>query len=90
MEKLHLEFGLKNLLLEGGGIINGGFLQAGLIAELSLMIYSSIDELKGLPTIFDYRGNEYELSALGQSLEHISTEILPDGMVWIRYNLHKK
>ncbi|MEL1254134.1 dihydrofolate reductase family protein [Flavobacterium sp. DGU38] len=90
MEVLAAEFGLKNIILEGGGIINGIFLKAGLIDELSLMIYPGIDGLSGTPSIFEYIGNEGEKPAHGQSLEHISTELLPDGIVWIRYNFDKK
>ncbi|ANF52240.1 hypothetical protein A0O34_17700 [Chryseobacterium glaciei] len=89
VDKLRLEFNINNLLLEGGGIINGAFLKAGLITELSLMIYPGIDGLKGAPTIFDYLGTQDELPAFGQALEYISTEVLEDGIVWIRYNFHK-
>lgn len=88
--KLQEEFGIKHLLLEGGGIINGAFLKAGLISDLSLMIYPGIDGLKGSPSIFDYIGSENEIPSSGQTLEYISTEILQDGIVWINYKFHKK
>ena len=90
VDKLHIEFGIKHLLLEGGGIINGAFLKAGLISDLSLMIYPGIDGLKGSPTIFDYIGSKNEIPSSGQTLEYISTEILQDGIVWINYKFHKK
>jgi riboflavin biosynthesis pyrimidine reductase len=89
IDVLAAEFGLNNLLLEGGGIINGLFLKAGLIDELSLMIYPGIDGLSGAPTIFEYLGKNDEQPAKGQSLEHVSTELLNDGIVWLRYNFHK-
>lgn len=36
--KLKDVFGIEKLLLEGGGIVNGSFLQAGLIDEISLVV----------------------------------------------------
>lgn len=37
-QKLKRLFGIETLLLEGGGIVNGSFLQAGLIDEISLVV----------------------------------------------------
>ena len=37
-QKLKQLFGIKKLLLEGGGIVNGSFLQAGLVDEISLVV----------------------------------------------------
>ena len=36
-------FGIRTLLLEGGGHINGAFLEAGLVDELSLLIAPGVD-----------------------------------------------
>jgi riboflavin biosynthesis pyrimidine reductase len=85
LETLGETFGLKTLLLEGGARINGSFLKAGLIDEISLLIYPGIDGLAGVPTIFEYSGGEDEQPAAGQSLRHIRTETLEGGMVWLRY-----
>ena len=60
LEILRVEFGIEKLVLEGGGIINGTFLKAGVIDELSLMIYPGLDGLAGTSTIFDYVGKEGE------------------------------
>lgn len=89
MDILAAEFGISRLLLEGGGIINGLFLKAGLIDELSLMVYPGIDGLSGAPSIFEYLGAPGEQPAKGQLLEYVSTEVVTDGIVWIRYNFHK-
>jgi 5-amino-6-(5-phosphoribosylamino)uracil reductase len=83
-------FGLKTLLLEGGGRINGAFLKAGLIDEISLLVYPGIDGLAGVPAIFEYNGSVDEQPAAGQSLRHISTETLKGGMVWLRYRVEKE
>lgn len=89
MEILSVEFGLKTILLEGGGYINGSFLKAGLIDELSLMVYPSIDGLSGMPSIFEYKGQSGENPSEGQSLEFISSKQIEDGIVWLQYKFHK-
>jgi riboflavin biosynthesis pyrimidine reductase len=90
LQTLGKTFGLKTLLLEGGGRINGAFLKAGLIDEISLLVYPGIDGLAGVPTIFEYIGSEDEQPAAGQSLRHISIETLEGGMVWLRYRVEKE
>jgi 5-amino-6-(5-phosphoribosylamino)uracil reductase len=86
---LGAQFGLKTLLLEGGGVINGTFLKAGLIDEISLLIYPGIDGLSGVPSIFEYHGQSDERPASGQSLRHISTQTIEDGFIWARYLVAK-
>ena len=76
MEELGKAFRLKTLLLEGGGRINGSFLKAGLIDEISLLVYPGIDGLSGMPTIFEHAGGEDGQPAVGQTLRHIATETL--------------
>ena len=90
MEILGLEFGLKTILLEGGGFINGSFLKAGLIDELSLMIYPGIDGLAGIPSIFEWKGLLDEKPAEGQSLEFKFLKQLEEGIIWLYYQFHKK
>lgn len=81
------DFGMHTLLLEGGGIINGSFLKAGLIDEISLLIYPGIDGLSGIPSIFEYCGAGDERPAAGRALRHLSTQILEGGIVWLRYSV---
>ena len=52
LAKLRSEFGIKRLLLEGGGKINGSFLAADLIDELSVLIAPVADGSIGTPTLF--------------------------------------
>ena len=54
---LSRDFGLETLLLEGGGRINGAFLNAGLIDEVSVLVYPGIDGLAGVSSIFDTRAS---------------------------------
>jgi 5-amino-6-(5-phosphoribosylamino)uracil reductase len=82
-------FGIRTLMLQGGGITNGAFLKAGLIDEISLVVYPGIDGLAGVPCIFEYHGEPAERPAEGQSLRHMSTETLDGGSVWLRYRVER-
>jgi riboflavin biosynthesis pyrimidine reductase len=53
LEKLRKELGIKTLLLEGGGKINGSFLAANLVDELSVLVAPVVDGSIGTPTLFD-------------------------------------
>lgn len=88
LEILGNEFGIKAISLQGGGIINGAFLKAGLIDEISIAIYPGIDGLSGIPSIFESVGAQDDLPAQGQSLELKSVRQLADGVVWLRYVIH--
>lgn len=89
LEVLTKTFGIKTLLLEGGGVICGNFLKAGLIDEISVLIYPGIDGLAGVPSIFEYVGKPDEKPAEGKSLRHLATDTLEGGTVWIRYTVEK-
>lgn len=89
MEIIHDRFGINKISLQGGGIINGAMLAAGLIDELSLVMYPGIDGLTTVPSIFEYLGASDETPASGQSLELLSAEVCNHGIVWLRYKFHK-
>lgn len=89
LETLNTEFGYDELLLDGGGVLNGMFLKAGLIDEMSLLIYPGIDGLSGMPSIFEYKGTGGEFPAQGQALELLSVKQLRHGIVWMLYRFHK-
>lgn len=89
MDTLGEEFKLKTLLLEGGGIINGAFLKAGLIDEISILVYPGIDGLAGVASIFEYIGKDNEQPANNQALRLITSETLEHGIVWLRYKVEK-
>ena len=88
LETLKVEFGYEKLLLDGGGVLNGKFLKAGLIDELSLLIYPGVDGLSGVSSIIEYKGESDEFPAKGQALELLSVKQLRDGTVWLRYRFH--
>ena len=53
MDTLGSEFGVERLAVLGGGLINGGFLAAGLIDEVSLLLAPGIDGRGGWRAMFD-------------------------------------
>ena len=53
VNQLGEHFGIRILLLEGGGHINGAFLQADLVDEVSLLIVAGIDGRHDIPAVFD-------------------------------------
>lgn len=81
--KLRARFGIRKLLLEGGGRINGSFLAAGVIDELSLLIAPVADGGVGTPTLFDAR----EGPGPARRLELLSAERRPGDLLWARYAL---
>jgi len=89
LETLNTEFGYDELLLDGGGVLNGKFLKAGLLDELSLLIYPGVDGLSGVSSIIEYKGKTEEFPAQGQALELKSVKQLEYGIVWLRYKFHK-
>lgn len=89
MDALGEGFGVETLLLEGGAGINGAFLKAGLLDEISVLIHPAVDGLAGVESIFEYRGEPNEQPGAGQSLRHVHTETLDGGMVWLRYRVER-
>jgi riboflavin biosynthesis pyrimidine reductase len=81
LRKLRRLFGIRRLLLEGGGKINGSFLQAGLVDELSLLVAPVADGSVGTPTLFDAP----EGRGPGRSLRLLSASRRRGDLVWLRY-----
>jgi 2,5-diamino-6-(ribosylamino)-4(3H)-pyrimidinone 5'-phosphate reductase len=83
LEKLGNLFPIKRLLLEGGGLINGALLDAGLINEFSLLLYPIADGTLHVPTVTDIDAAVKQLPYTRLRLE--SLEQLEHGVVWLRY-----
>ncbi len=87
LESLNRELGIERLLLEGGGGINGSFLRAGLVDEISLIIAPALDGTKGAPSVFDASGPEAAGPPPVRVLRLEHSEAMEDGVVWLRYRL---
>ncbi|MFY2562915.1 RibD family protein [Corallococcus terminator] len=81
LEKLREEFGIKKLLLEGGGKINGSFLAADLIDELSVLVAPIADGSIGTPSLFDASKGKGPV----RHLKLVSLEQRAGDLVWLRY-----
>ena len=84
MTILYEQFHVKRLALLGGGHINGGFLQAGLIDEVSLLVAPGIDGRKNGTSVFD---GIVEMENLPKHLHLTGLERLGNDVIWLRYRL---
>ena len=89
LEKLAATFGIRTLLLEGGGKINGSMLQAGLVDEVSLLVAPIADGTIGTASVFDVeRGPDQQGAARGgRRLALVAVEGRAQGVLWIRYRV---
>ncbi|HJD96065.1 dihydrofolate reductase family protein [Mailhella massiliensis] len=76
LHKLKAVFGIRRLLLEGGSLLNGSFLRADMVDELSLVV---------LPVT----GNAQDKSLFDRSVTALfrleETESLENGAAWLRF-----
>ena len=82
-EILAAEFGVERMGIVGGPAINTAFLNAGLLAEVSILMGPGIDGRKEMPSVFDGRAMDYPLTHLRLT----DVEKCASGAVWLRYTL---
>jgi 2,5-diamino-6-(ribosylamino)-4(3H)-pyrimidinone 5'-phosphate reductase len=89
LERIGARFGVRTLMLEGGGQINGGFLRAGLVDEVSLLVAPVVDGRIGTPALFDVEGDadgDSDAAAPRRlALEHV--ERREGDVLWLRYRV---
>jgi 2,5-diamino-6-(ribosylamino)-4(3H)-pyrimidinone 5'-phosphate reductase len=81
LDKLGQLFPIRTILLEGGGHLNGSFLTAGLIDELSLLHYPVVDGASTSATVFEQGANP----GLAARFELLSASPRSHGILWLRY-----
>jgi 2,5-diamino-6-(ribosylamino)-4(3H)-pyrimidinone 5'-phosphate reductase len=86
LDRIGARFGLRTLMLEGGGRINGGMLRAGLVDEVSLLVAPVADGRIGTPALFDVDAADVVPRRL--VLEHV--ERRPDDVLWLRYRVEAR
>src|SRR5881392_948029 len=84
VEQLAKHFGIRRLLIEGDGHINGGLLHAGLVDEVSLLLIPGIDGRHEIPTVFDGVSPSRK-RAVPFHLQSAQRRSL--GSVWLRYRI---
>jgi len=82
LEKIGERFGVRTLMLEGGGRINGAMLRVGLIDEVSLLLAPVADGRIGAPSLFDIEDEAVTPCRLTLS----SMERRGNGLLWLRYS----
>ena len=83
VEKLYTLFSIEKLMLEGGGTVNGSFLDAGLVDEIYQILLPLADGTKDVPTFFDTENNEKKLSSTLLKLNSITP--LEDDALLLHY-----
>jgi 2,5-diamino-6-(ribosylamino)-4(3H)-pyrimidinone 5'-phosphate reductase len=83
VRQLWKHFGIRTLLLEGGGHINGAFLEADLVDEVSLLLVPGVDGRHEIPAVFD--GMKASRKA-AVPLKLKSVEKRKKNALWIRYS----
>jgi riboflavin biosynthesis pyrimidine reductase len=87
LDKLREKFGIKRLMLEGGGETNGSFLREGLVDELSMLLTPVADGGQGEPTLFDVEKEKPNKAVAKLRLK--SVRRAKAGMLWIKYAVRK-
>jgi riboflavin biosynthesis pyrimidine reductase len=82
LDRIGALFGVRTLMLEGGGRINGAMLRAGLIDELSLLVAPVADGRVGTPALFDVADNVTPHRLTLESIERRAGNV-----VWLRYRI---
>jgi riboflavin biosynthesis pyrimidine reductase len=85
VEKIGTQLGIRTLMLEGGGGINGSFLRAGLIDEVSLLLAPVADGRIGTPALFDVAEDATPHRLALQAVERRDADVL-----WLRYRVERE
>ena len=83
LEKIAARCGVRTLMLEGGGKINGSLIRAGLIDEVSVIVSPVVDGRMGTPALFDVEGENVKPHRLALD----SVERRADDTIWLRYRV---
>lgn len=75
------EFKIERLAIVGGGHINGGMLQAGLVDEISLVVGPGVDGRGNQTSVFD--GMDKGDTPIALKLKDVKA--YDDGALWLRY-----
>jgi riboflavin biosynthesis pyrimidine reductase len=86
LEKIGERLGVRTLMLEGGGGINGSMLRAGLVDEVSVLIAPVADGRVGTAALFDVEGENVTPRRL--ALEAV--ERRADDVLWLRYRVESR
>jgi riboflavin biosynthesis pyrimidine reductase len=87
LEQLSDLFPIKTIMLEGGGHVNGSFLNEGLIDELSLLILPIADGTANTPTVFEV--SDYLKKQPASLLKLKQVKKVEQDVIWLKYHFEK-
>lgn len=82
VELLASELGIERLCVEGGPVVSGSFVNAGLVDEVSVVILPLVDGRGAHPASFEVPEHAWQQPAY---LTLASAEVQDGGAVWLRY-----
>ncbi|HEX4850919.1 MAG TPA: RibD family protein [Puia sp.] len=85
LEKLYALFGIRKLMLEGGGRINGSFLSEGLIDEYHQLVLPIADGTIETSSVFEIAPDVNKGGATLLKLKRIKK--IKNGVVWLTYKI---
>jgi 2,5-diamino-6-(ribosylamino)-4(3H)-pyrimidinone 5'-phosphate reductase len=85
LEKIGERFGVRTLMLEGGGKINGALLQAGLIDEVSVIVTPVADGRTGNAALFDVAADSAPVPLVLENVERRAADL-----IWLRYRIESR
>ena len=85
LDKLARKFKLKKAMVQGGGKMNGSFLHAGLIDEISQVIVPVADGGQGVSVFVDIPGKTPKKAAA--HLKRKSVKLMNGGVIWVKYQV---
>ena len=85
LHKLYEYFGIRSLMLGGGGVLNWSFIQAGLCDELSVVIAAAADASPDTPALFTAKSRLSENEPVG--FELVAAEAQENSSLWLRYRV---
>lgn len=86
LDQLAALFPIKTLMLEGGGHLNGSFLNQGLIDELSLLVIPVADGTANTTSLFDVGQGLTKRPPARMKLEQVQQ--VEGGTLWLRYSFN--
>ena len=87
LETLNRDYCVRIVRVDSGGTLNSVLLQAGVVDEVSVLIHPCLAGGSPDPTLFDPVKAGYR--DLQIPLTHHHTELLGNGIVWLRYSVRK-
>jgi len=87
LDTLNRDFGVKTVRIDSGGTLNSVLLEAGVVAEVSVLIHPFLAGGRADPTMFDPVKAGYP--DLQVSLTLTGTEVVGNGLIWVRYSVEK-